>query len=131
MSELSYPTLCPYIYYEDTAAALDWLSQAFGFRERLRTTTDDGEVGHAEMQVDEAVIMLGSPPNHKSPAHLGQVTVGMYVRVKDVDDHYRHAKAAGAEVQGEPTNQPYGDRIYGALDLEGHQWWFAHSVSEG
>jgi uncharacterized glyoxalase superfamily protein PhnB len=129
MSELSYPTLCPYIFYEDTGAALEWLAGAFGFRERLRTTNADGELAHVEMQVDDAVIMMGSPPDYKNPAHLGQVTVGMYVRVDDVDAHYQRAKAAGAEVQGEPTNQEYGDRIYGALDPEGHQWWFAQSVS--
>jgi uncharacterized glyoxalase superfamily protein PhnB len=72
--------------------------------------------------------MMGSSPDYKSPAQVGSVSVGMYVRVPDVDAHYQRAKAAGAEVQGEPTNQEYGDRIYGALDLEGHQWWFGQSV---
>lgn len=129
MSELSYPTLCPYIFYEDTAAALEWLASAFGFRERLRTTNSDGELAHAEMQVNDAVVMMGSPPDYKNPAHVGQITVGMYVRVGDVDAHYQRAKAAGADIQTEPTNQDYGDRIYGVLDLEGHQWWFAQSVS--
>jgi uncharacterized glyoxalase superfamily protein PhnB len=128
MSELSYPTLCPYVFYEDTAAALEWLARAFGFRERLRTTNADGELAHVEMQWDDAVIMMGSSPDYKSPAQVGSVSVGMYVRVPDVDAHYQRAKAAGAEVQGEPTNQEYGDRIYGALDLEGHQWWFGQSV---
>jgi uncharacterized glyoxalase superfamily protein PhnB len=129
MSELSYPTLCPYVFYEDTGAALDWLARAFGFRERLRTTNADGELAHVEMQVDDAVIMMGSSPEYKSPAHVGHVSVGMYVRVPDVDAHYQRAKAAGAAVQGEPTDQAYGERLYGAIDLEGHQWWFAQSVS--
>ncbi|MEX1009225.1 MAG: VOC family protein [Acidimicrobiia bacterium] len=48
----------------------------------------------------------------------------MYVSVDDVDTHYARATAAGADVEGEPVDQPYGVRSYGALDPEGHQWWF-------
>ena len=119
-----YPALCPYLYYEDAGAAMDWLQRAFGFRERMRVTRDDGTLGHCEMELGEAVIMLGTPPGHKNPAHLGQVTVGMYVRVDDVDAHFSRAKAAGAQVQGDPVDRDYGDRNYGVLDPEGHQWWF-------
>jgi uncharacterized glyoxalase superfamily protein PhnB len=126
---VTYPQLCPYLYYENGAEAMDWLAKAFGFRERMRVAEDDGTIRHAEMELGDAVIMLGTPPGHKSPAHLGQVTVGMYVRVDDVDAHYQHAKAAGAEVENEPTNQDYGDRSYGVRDLEGHQWWFYTPVS--
>ena len=126
---MSYPQLCPYLYYEDMAAALEWLARAFGFRERMRTTNPDGELGHCEMELGDAVIMMGSPADHKSPAHLGQVTVGLYVNVDDVDGHYRRAKAAGAELQGEPADQAYGVRMYGALDLEGHQWWFSQDIT--
>src|SRR4051812_3511927 len=100
-----YPTLCPYLYYEDVATALGWLADAFGFRERMRTSSPDGTLSHCEMELGDAVIMMGSPPGHKSPAHLGQVTVGLYVTLDDVDEHYRRAKAAGVEVQGEPTDQ--------------------------
>jgi PhnB protein len=128
MSELSYPQLCPYLYYEDLGAALVWLAEAFGFRERMRTTDAAGALSHCEMEFGNAVIMMGSPPDHKSPAHLGQVTVGLYVTVDDVDEHYRRAKAVGVELQGEPADQEYGARNYGALDLEGHQWWFSQDI---
>ncbi len=126
---LTYPALCPYLYYEDGPAAMQWLEKAFGFRERMRVAEDDGTIRHAEMELGEAVIMLGTPPGHKSPAHLGQVTVGMYVRVDDVDAHFERAKTAGAEIDSPPTDQAYGDRSYGARDPEGHQWWFYQPVS--
>ena len=32
----SFPTLCPYLFYEDTGAAMEFLERAFGFRERLK-----------------------------------------------------------------------------------------------
>jgi PhnB protein len=124
-----YPALCPYLYYEDTPAAMDWLGRAFGFRERLRVTDDDGLVQHAEMELGAAVIMLGSPPGYQSAAHLGQVTSSVYVRVDDVDAHYRQAVAAGAGVLREPTDQDYGERNYGVTDAEGQHWWFAAALS--
>jgi PhnB protein len=123
-----YPALCPYLYYEDTPAAMDWLARAFGFRERLRSTDADGSVRHAEMDLGDAVIMMGSPPGHKSAAHLGQVTSSIYVRVGDVDAHYRRAVSAGAGILREPADQDYGERNYGASDLEGQQWWFAQAT---
>jgi uncharacterized glyoxalase superfamily protein PhnB len=46
------------------------------------------------------------------------------VLVDDVDSHHQHARAAGARIDSEPTDQPYGRREYGARDLEGHRWWF-------
>lgn len=120
-----YPALCPYLYYEDTPAAMDWLDRAFGFRERLRVTDADGSVAHAEMELGDAVIMLGSPAGYQSAAHLGQVTSSLYVRIDDVDGHYRQAVAAGAGVLREPADQGYGERNYGVTDLEGQHWWFA------
>lgn len=124
----TYPRLSPYLYYQDTGAALEWLANTFGFRERFRSVDDDGTLRHAELEFGDAVIMLGSPPGYRNPRELGQVTVGLYVHVDDVDAHFEHAKAAGAEIEAPPEDKPYGDRLYGALDPEGHQWWFAQSL---
>jgi uncharacterized glyoxalase superfamily protein PhnB len=126
---LHFPTLCPYVFYEDTAAAMAFLEQAFGFRERFVSKDDDGTLRHVEMERGGAVVMMGSPSGHKSPKRLGQVTVGLYVHVDDVDDLYRQAKAAGAELEGEPADQAYGVRSFGARDPEGHQWWFAQPLA--
>jgi uncharacterized glyoxalase superfamily protein PhnB len=125
---LRYPSICPYLFYEDGVAAMDWLAKAFGLRERMRTVNADGALGHAEMELGEGVVMMGSPPDHKNPSHLGQVTVGIHVHVDDVDAHYATAKAAGAHIENPPADQPYGVRMYGALDCEGHQWWFAQPL---
>jgi uncharacterized glyoxalase superfamily protein PhnB len=127
---LDYPQLTPYLFYEDVPGALEWLAKAFGFRERMRMHGPDGDVNHAEMELGSAVIMMGCPsPDYRNPKALGGVTVGCYVHVDDVDAHCDHARAAGATIEAEPEDKPYGDRVYGAVDPEGHQWWFATSVS--
>jgi PhnB protein len=68
----TYPAVTPYLYYEDVAAAMAWLAQAFGYRDRLRMTNDDGSIAHAEMERGDAVIMLGTPgPDYRNPKRLG------------------------------------------------------------
>ena len=74
--------------------------------------------------------MLGSASNRdgnhpvKTPLETGANTRSVYIVVEDVDAHYEHAKAAGAEILYEIEDQPYGGRLYGACDLEGHLWYF-------
>jgi uncharacterized glyoxalase superfamily protein PhnB len=48
--------------------------------------------------------------------------------VDDVDGHCARARGAGAQVQGDPRDMPYGVRTYGALDPEGNQWWFSQPI---
>jgi PhnB protein len=125
------PRITPYLHYEDVARALDWLAQAFGFRERLRMAGPDGSISHAEVELADGVIMLGRPSaEYRNPKHLGGVTQSIYVYVDDVDKHFERAKRAGATILAEPADQFYGDRRYGAVDPEGHEWYFATHVRD-
>jgi len=119
-------TITPYLLYEDVASALDWLRDTFGFEEVLRFEAGTGEVNHAEMRIGGDSIYLGDPGgNYRSPKQLGTRTALVHVYVDDVDAHFARAKAAGAEIELEPTDQPYGDRRYDVYDLEGQLWSFA------
>ena len=125
------PRITPYLYYEDVAAALDWLARAFGLEERVRMPGSDGRITHAEMECADGVVMLGWPaPEYRNPKRLGQVTQSLYVYVDDVDKHFRHARESGAVILEEPADQFYGDRRYGAEDPEGHHWFFAQHVRD-
>jgi len=116
---------------EDVAGALEFLSRAFGFEERLRYTGSEGYVNHAEMRLGDGVIYLGDPgEQYRNPKALGQETVGIYVLVDDVDALYERARAAGAEIREEPTDQEYGDRRFTARDPEGHYWYFAQQIAQ-
>jgi PhnB protein len=128
MAEIS-----PYLMYEDAAAAMEFLSTAFGFREVVRShAPDDGRVWHAEMELDGARIYLGQPESgYRNPNHLGGVTVSVHVYVEDVDRHYARAKEAGVTITSEIDDRDYGDRRYHAVDPEGQVWVFATRVHQG
>jgi uncharacterized glyoxalase superfamily protein PhnB len=128
----------PMIAYEDPAAAIEWLTEAFGFRERgERYVSEDGTIGHAELELDGHVVMLAAPsPDYQSPRTHREtceaadrwldnpwVVDGLLVLVDDLDAHHAHAVAAGANVIRPPEEGPDG-RLYTAEDLEGHRWMF-------
>lgn len=126
-----YPRVMPYLLYEDSDAALEFLTSAFGFKEKVRMTGDNGQVNHAEVQLGDGVIMLGTPEkDYKNPKKLGGKTQSIYVYVEDVDAHFEQAKAAGANIVREPADQFYGDRNYGVEDPEGHEWYFGTHVRD-
>jgi PhnB protein len=123
--------ITPYLLYEDVAAALEFLAKAFGFRERLRFADDTGNVNHAEMELGGESIMLGDPgADYVSPARGGHTGAQVHVYVDDVEAHFEQAKAVGATIVMEPTDQSYGDRRYDAKDPEGHLWSFAQHVRD-
>ncbi len=125
------PRITPYLLYVDVESALAWLSNTFGFCERLRFPGPDGKIAHAEMELKDSVIMMGCPgPDYRNPKQLGQVTQHNYIYVDDVDQHFEHAQSAGATILEAPEDQFYGDRRYGAEDLEGHHWYFAQHIRD-
>jgi uncharacterized glyoxalase superfamily protein PhnB len=60
-----------------------------------------------------------------APRTLTQLNGGLVVHVEDVDAHFARARDAVALIDRVPDDQPYGQREYGARDLEGHHWWIA------
>jgi len=123
--------ISPYVYYEDGSAAMDWLIRVFGFEETVRMPNEDGSLGHGELKLGDGRVMLGAPGgDYQSPnSRGGRGTAGVHVYVDDVDAHFERAKAGGAKISMEPTDQEYGDRRYDAEDLEGHNWFFAKRLS--
>ncbi|HEX8100498.1 MAG TPA: VOC family protein, partial [Actinomycetota bacterium] len=102
--------ITPMLSYENVAAAVDWLTNSFGFREvGQRYTDDEGRVTHAELELDGALVYLGWPgPDYQSPDHHAKecdhartwlqvpyVVDGVHVYVDDLDKHYERARQSG------------------------------------
>ena len=123
----------PHLVYADAPAALEFLVAAFGFEELLRFPGPEGKIMHAEVGYQGNVVMLASTfpeMGHASPRDLPGHHASIMCYVDDVDAHFARAKAAGATIISEPEDKFYGDRMYGATDLEGHHWFFATHVKD-
>lgn len=132
MSEPKRPSLSTAIIYRDARAALKWLEEAFGFETTMVVENGDGAIAHSEMRYGDGLIMVGGEydERHRSPLGLGGVnTHSVHVQLeKDLDAHCERARAAGAVICREPADQFYGDRVYAAIDPEGHVWSFGQTV---
>jgi len=123
--------ILPHITYQNVADALVWLTKAFGFIEHYRYGEPGGRVDGAQMHLGDAWIMLNSArPGSASPAQVGHDTQSLTVFVEDVDAHFAGAKAAGAKIVEDLHETEYGERQYGALDLEGHHWLFSRHARD-
>lgn len=139
----AWPRITSGLYYRDAAKAIPWLCEAFGFTVRIKIEGEDGVIVHSELEYGEGLVMVGQeepegvPPRfghrHVSPLTLDGNTQTLMVYVDDVDAHCANARAKGATIVSEPAVHDYGeeywaDRSYGALDCEGHVWWFAQRL---
>jgi uncharacterized glyoxalase superfamily protein PhnB len=118
------PNIFPALHYRDPNAALEWLKRAFGFEEKAVYRGEDGQIHHAELRLGDGLVMFGGMPADAPSPDGAQPAVTIYVVVTDPDRHYERARAAGAEIVRELTDQPYGSREYSARDPEGNQWSF-------
>jgi PhnB protein len=115
----------PYLCASDAAGAIEFYKKAFGATEVLRMTDDKGKVGHAEITIDGARVMVADEwpeGGVYSPQTLGGTPVSFALEVDDVDTVFDQAVAAGATVERAVADQAYGERSGWLVDPFGHRW---------
>lgn len=115
------------LVYNDLVEAFDYLTRVFGFGPGELTRDPDGTAVHGEIEAGDGELWLHLESNDfglATPNNLGGASSTMAIVVEDVDAHHRYAVEQGATIRYEPTDQPYGYREYGAIDLAGHLWSF-------
>ena len=128
-----YEGATPYLIVKGAVNALEFYKKAFGAEEIMRIPAPGGKVGHAEIKIGGAIIMLADEfpeMNHRSPQTLGGTPVTILIYVQDVDSFVKRAVANGAKIVTAVENKFYGDRSGSLEDLFGHQWHFATHVED-
>jgi PhnB protein len=123
-------TFAPYLHVGDAAAAIDWYVRVFGAVERERNEMD-GRIVHAELDLHGNLLCLadldtGAP----HPAHYYEVPISLYAIVPDVDAVFERAVDAGASIDRDLADQPYGHRIGGFVDPFGHTWFVSTPIAD-
>lgn len=127
-----YEGITPYLICRNAEAAIDFYTRAFGATELFRIG-EPGMVGHAELKISNAIIMLADeyePQGVVSPETLGGTPVMLMVYVENVDDFAEKAIAEGLKVLRPIEDQFYGDRAGQFVDPFGHKWTFATHVED-
>jgi len=119
-----YNSASPYLTVADASRTIEFLVKALDAVELRRIPGGEGKIVHAEVRIDDTVIMLsdGAPGWPPIASHV-------HVYVPDVDATYRRALAAGATSVQEPVKKEDEDKRGGVRDAGGTTWWIATKVA--
>lgn len=120
----NYSTVSPYLIVNGADATIDFLKRVFGAIELRRYPDDSGKLMHAEIRIDDTVIMLADP----APPDWPPISSYVHIYVPDVDATYRKALEAGAASVQEPVKKQDEDKRGGVKDAGGTTWWIATKV---
>jgi PhnB protein len=128
-----YNTLSVHLAVDDASKAIDYYKQAFGAKERMRMDAPGGNIGHAELEIGDSLVMLSDPFPQSSvrpPKEVGGTSASVFMYVEDVDAVVKQAVDAGATVTMEVADQFWGDRFGTITDPFGHVWSIATHVED-
>jgi len=112
-----YTSVAPYLVVKDAHRLIAFLEQVFDAVETRKYLRDDGSVHHAEVRIDDTIVMLGESPSGEAS------TVILHVYVPDAMATWQRAIDAGAKPGREPVtrdNDP--DRRGEFYDPAGNMW---------
>jgi PhnB protein len=128
-----YHTLTPYLAVDDAARAIEYYKKAFGAKERVRMEAPDSKIGHAELEIGDALVMLSDAfpqATTRPPKELGGTSASVFMYVEDVDAVVKQAVDEGATITMEVADQFWGDRFGSITDPFGHSWAIATHVED-
>jgi PhnB protein len=119
----SYNSVSPYLVVDGASGTIDFPKRVFGAVELRRFPDAAGKLMHAEVRIDDTVVMIADGGENWPP-----VPSYVHVYVSDVDAAYRQALAAGATSVQEPVKKEDEDKRGGVRDAGGTTWWIATRV---
>ena len=117
-------SVSPYLIVSDALQVIGFLKETFDATDLRRFETPDGSIMHAEVRIDDSVVMMGQsgegwPPQ---PSHI-------HIYVQDVDATYKRALEAGGVSVVEPEQKEGDpDKRGGVKGPSGNTWWIATQV---
>lgn len=119
----THSSVSPYLLVTGASATIDFLRATFDAVELSRLEDEAGDVLHAEVRIDDSVVMLADGGE-------GHPAVGAHVHVyvPDVDETYARALRAGATSVQAPIKKQDTDKRGGVRDAGGTTWWIGTRV---
>ncbi len=117
--------ITPYLFAQNAAHLVEFISKAFGGEETFRKEQPDGAVTHAEMRVGDSMLMLG-----EATPQFGPMPTSIYLYVADSDSVYQRALSVGGASVFPIMTLPNGERYGGVKDPFGNIWWIATHVED-
>ena len=118
-------TVTPYFFADKAETLVNFLVQAFGGEEVLRSKMPDGRIANAQIRIGTTTVMVSEAGGRYPPSQAA-----CYLYVDDADATMRRALAAGGSEEMKVEDMPYGDRQGGIRDRHGTIWWVSQRLVE-
>ena len=127
-----YNAVIPALAFHGADSAIKWYVNNFGAKEKMRFNNPDGTVAHAEITLDDNVIMVSEEnlQYSRSPQTLKGNSVNLCIYVPDADAVIKKATHNGAKLLIEATDQFYGDRSGRIEDPFGYVWIISTHIKD-
>lgn len=127
-----YKTINVFLIVKDAEKALRFYNSAFRAEVVMKLVDPNGKVVHAEMRIDDTIIMLGEEDQSLtlSPETTGSAGVVLQIYTGDAEGMFETAISAGATEVYPIKEQFYGDRAGRVKDPFGHQWIIATHMED-
>lgn len=122
-----YNSVSPYFIVKGAERLVSQLTVIFNASVTRRYDRPDGSIMHAEVRIDDSIVMLGESSDQFPP-----VSLVIHVYVADVDEVFRRAVDAGCEVVESPKERDGDpDRRATFKDFAGNLWSVGTQLREG
>jgi uncharacterized glyoxalase superfamily protein PhnB len=125
--------LFAYLCVSNTARAIEFYTNAFGAREKMRLTEPSGRIGHAEIEFGGTTLMVSDEFPElgiTGPKEGCGTTVTLHLHVDNADTMIARALELGATLEREPKDEFYGERSGVIRDPFGHRWNIGHQIEQ-
>jgi PhnB protein len=121
-------TITPHLVCAGAEDAIEFYKKAFNAQEHGRLKGPDGKLMHGLIQIGDSMLMLVDEYpdwNSLGPNARNGTSVTLHLYVKDADQQFKQAIAAGCTVHMPLDDMFWGDRYGIVQDPFGHQWSIA------
>lgn len=113
-----YNSVSPYFIIQEAQKFIDLMKAIFDAKELRRYERPDGSIMHAELQIDDSVIMLG-----EASEEYTATTFWMHVYVPNAKALYEKSLLLGCEGIESPVNKEGDPDTRGTFkDFAGNMW---------
>jgi len=120
-----FATVSPYIFASDAHSYVRFLIDGLGAEEVGRSERPDGQIANCQIRIGTAMLMVSEAQDEYRPSRAA-----FYLFVEDADAAMARAIAAGARLEMQVDDMPYGDRQGGIIDPSGNIWWISQRIAE-
>ncbi len=120
-----FATVTPYIFASDAPRYVRFLIEGLGAEEVGRSERPDGKIANCQVRIGTAMLMVSEAQGGYPPSQAA-----LYIYVENAEAGMARAIAAGARLEMQVDDMPYGDRQGGIVDPSGNIWWISQRVAE-